>query len=499
MKSLLMKLRLCSLLLIVLPGISAWVSPATLLAAEGRRPNIVFILTDNHGAWTLGCYGNPDIRTPHIDSLAKDGMRFTRAFSSNAVCSPTRATYLTGLLPSQHGVHNYLGAEGAQTGPKAYSTIAEFRTLPEILNEAGYTCGLSGKWHLGDNLHPQEGFTDWITMPLGSTQTFYDAQVIENGKIRKEPKYLTDLWTEHGVQFIEKNKDRPFFLFLSYNGPYSLGKLLLRPSRNRHAEYYADKLLPSFPRTEMHPWQFNNKEYFNNIVSIRRVAAEVSGVDDGVGRILETLKQHGLDENTLVVFAADQGWTGGQHGLWGMGDHTRPLSVFEGMMQIPLIYRHPGKIPAGTTSDLMTSNYDFLPSLLHYVGLEDKLPDSPRSPGHDYSPTLRGQSQEWANTIYYDFENVRSIRTASWKFVERFPDGPHELYDLVNDPGEQVNLYGQSRQADRQLTLQNRLHQYFNTHASPEYDLWHGGRSKANLNSVGGARRLSGKKEPSSG
>src|SRR5215212_9239883 len=171
-----------------------------------RPPNVVLILTDNQGAWTLGCYGNPDIQTPNIDRLAREGILFEHCFSSNAVCSPTRATLLTGLIPSQHGVHSYLGAGGAQIGPHAYSTIAEFRTLPKILAEAGYTCGLSGKWHLGDNLMPQAGFTAWVTMPHGHTQTFYNAEVIEGGKIRKEPHYLTDFWTDRGVKFINENK-----------------------------------------------------------------------------------------------------------------------------------------------------------------------------------------------------------------------------------------------------------------------------------------------------
>ena len=308
-------------------------------AHAADKTNVVFILTDNHGAWTLGCYGNPDIRTPHIDRLAAEGIRFTRALSSNPVCSPTRATFLTGLIPSQHGVHSYLGGErpSAQMGPDAYCTIREFASLPKILKQAGYVCGLSGKWHLGANLTPQEGFSDWITMPHGHTTEFYDAQVIENGEVRTEPKYLTDLWTEHGVRFIEENKDRPFFLYLAYNGPYALGRLLLNPARNRHAEYYADKELLSFPRDAMHPWQFNNKEFLNNPVSIRRVAAEVSGVDDGVGEILATLQRLRIGRAARwSCLPADQGWMGGQNGLWGMGDHTRPDRRHELMMQIPL-------------------------------------------------------------------------------------------------------------------------------------------------------------------
>src|SRR5262249_36108018 len=156
--------------------------------------------------------------------------------------------------------------------------IREFRTLPKVLAEAGYVCGLSGKWHLGGNEKPQEGFSYWITMPHGHTTTFYDAEVIEDGKVRKEPTYLTHFWTDHGIQFIERTREKPFFLFLAYNGPYGLGQSLLKPARNRHAAYYADKELPSFPREMMHSWLFNNKEYLNNVQAIRRVAAEVSGV-----------------------------------------------------------------------------------------------------------------------------------------------------------------------------------------------------------------------------
>ena len=444
-------------------------------------PNIVFIMTDNHAPWTLGCYGNPEIRTPNIDRLAREGMLFTRSFSSNAVCSPTRATFLTGLIPSQHGVHCYLRANEAQIGPDAYNTIEEFESLPEVLASVGYTCGLTGKWHLGGNLTPQDGFSYWVTKPHWHTSTFYDAQVIEDGRIRKEPSYLTDFWTNHATRFIERNQDRPFFLFLAYNGPYGLGQSLGNKARNRHAAYYADKELHSFPRETIHPWLHSNRQYVNDPTAIRRYAAEISGVDDGVGRILGLLDRLGLRDDTLVVFTADQGLCGGHHGMWGMGDHSRPLHTYDETCHVPLIFRHPARIAAGTRSDLMVSNYDLMPSLLSYLGLGHRIPRVPERPGRDYSPILQGRDLEWDNAIFYEFENSRMIRTPQWKYTRRVPDGPDELYDLHDDPGERTNLVEQSQHVGIRSRLAARLTAFFARYADPKYDLWRRGRSKPRL------------------
>ncbi len=463
-----------------LVGMHLAAGEAALAQSGGKRPvNLVFILTDNQGAWSLGCYGNPDIRTPNIDRLAAEGVRFTRALSSNPVCSPTRATFLTGLLPSQHGVHSFLDPK-YMMGPEAYNTLAEFTSIGEVLGDAGYVCGLSGKWHLGANLTPNEGFTFWSTKPDGSTQEFYDQNVIENGQVRREAGYTTDLWTKRGVEFIEQNKERPFFLYLAYNGPYSLGGLMQKEARNRHAAYYADKEMLSFPRDRMHPWQHANKPFHNSVGAMRRVAAETSGVDDGVGEIMGTLKRLGLDENTLVVYAADQGWMGGQNGMWGMGDHMRPVGAHELMMQIPLIFRQPRALPAGKTSDILVSNYDFLPTVLSLLGLGERMPKEPRSPGRDFSAAVRGEAMgEWDNVIFYEMEAVRAIRRERWKFVARHPNGPNELYDMETDPQERFNLYGQPGTEETREAMATELAAFFEKYADPQYDIWRGGRSKA--------------------
>jgi arylsulfatase A-like enzyme len=232
----------------------------------------------------------------------------------------------------------------------------------------------------------------------------------------------------------------------------------------------------------MHPWMRGNRELFNDVGAMRRYAAEVSGVDDGVGRVLETLKKHGLDKRTVVIFTADQGLNAGQHGIWGMGDHTRPLSAFDDMIHIPLIWRHPGgKVRVGQRSDLLVSNYDFLPTLLDYVGLADKTPTKPALPGHSYAKALGGGPQEWGDAVFYDFENVRAIRTAAWKYVHRFPDGPDELYDIANDASESSNLAGKPAHAGMQQQLAKRLDEFFTRYADPKYDLKHGGTSKTPL------------------
>jgi len=170
---------------------------------------------------------------------------------------------------------------------------------------------------------------------------------------------------------------------------------------------------------------------------------------------------------------------GGQNGLWGMGDHTRPIGAHELMMQIPLIVRHPGRIPAGRTSDLLVSNYDFLPSVLGYLNLSDKRPQQPPLPGRDFSPVLRGQEIAWDNAVFYEMESCRAVRADRWKLVLRHPDGPHELYDMQTDPQERFNRFGQPGTDAVKADLQARLEAFFRRYADPQYDLWKGGRSKA--------------------
>jgi arylsulfatase A-like enzyme len=448
--------------------------------AEPRKTNLLFILSDNHGAWTLGCYGNKEIRTPNIDRLAADGMLFTRAYCANPVCSPSRATFLTGLMPSQHGVHSYLPADkqNSPSGPEA-CVINEFANLPKILSGAGYNCGLVGKWHLGGSLQPQQGFTYWLTKSGGHTTTFCGDEMVWQGKIYRETNYTTDVIASHAVKFLEQYGDKPFFLYLPFNAPYGLGNVVLQPHTNRHAAYYADKNMDSFPRAPVHPSQTGNRAAMNNVTAMRSYAAAVSGLDDGMGRVLETLRRLNLETNTLVVFAGDQGLSGGHGGFWGIGDHARPVNVREEVTRIPLIFRLPGKIIAGKKSDLMVGNYDFLPTVLDVLGMNAATPTNPPSPGKSFAPALTGKTIPWGDAIFHEYENTRMIRTKNWKLTLRSPKGPAELYDMQRDPDEQQNLIADAAHVAEKEKLTKRLNDFFAKYADPKYDLWRGGISKA--------------------
>lgn len=286
---------------------------------------------------------------------------------------------------------------------------------------------------------------------------------------------MTDAITAHAVDYLEHHRRDPFFLYVAYNGPYGLGQSMTEPHVNEHSDYYADKPLACFPREEVHPWLYNNRQIINNEMSIKGYASAVSGVDDGVTEIMATLDRLGLADNTLVIFTSDQGLCGGHHGMWGMGDHSRPLHTFEEAIHIPLILPHPERIPGGTVFGGRTCNYDFLPSMRDYLGLDIVLSESP---GRSYARELSGEDVEWDGTIFHEFENTRMIRTDRWKYTRRHPEGPDELYDMVRDPGERQNLANSDPEGVVQ-DLSGRLDRFFERHATAEYDLWGDGRSKA--------------------
>ncbi|HJP38979.1 MAG TPA: sulfatase-like hydrolase/transferase [Gammaproteobacteria bacterium] len=471
-----------------------------LTAWSATRPNVLLIITDNQSPGLLGAYGNRDILTPNIDRLATEGLLFEQAYATSGVCSPTRATLLTGLLPSQTGVHN--GLPG-RFKVENWSAIEEFRNLPQTLADAGYRTGMVGKYHLGDHTRAQLGFEFWTTFRAGHTVSFVDVEVTDNGKtlnVADLDMHITDYWTQRSVDFItQQTTNQPFFLMLSYNGPYILPPTVNEPATNRHADYYANNppVMPQFPvHSYLRTWAMAIRmkrngtgstlplpwaaiDALNNQRSMNKIAAEMTMVDDGIGVVLEALEQSGLADNTLVVFMSDQGSAYGQLGLWGNSSWGAPAPAYRANMQIPLIFRHPGRVPAGQTNALLIDEFDLFPTLLDYLGLGEL--QIANTPGRSFAPALRGKRIDWEDTVFFEYIDTRVIQTRDWKYTERFLASPNELYDLTRDPGETQNLINNPEFELIAQDLAEQLAAFFNEYAEPRYDIWRGGTAKSTL------------------
>lgn len=408
-------------------------APFILASRAMARTNVVLFMTDDHGAWALGCYGCAGMHTPNLDRLAASGARFERAYAATPVCSPSRMTYLTGLMPSHHGVQDYLVAEDT-FGPRSRRFLQGLTTYTELLARAGYMLGMCGKWHMGNDESPQAGFTYWVTVP-GGGGTYRDPVFVVQGQSKKIQGFKTDIVTDYALEFLDRHHSRPFFLMVPYYAPHT--PYDYQPEIYRAP--YAGSRFECFPRLPMHSRQNPElRRHHGNEESMRSYSALVTGVDHNVGRVLRRLEELGVRENTLVIFTADQGWNAGHHGLWGKGNGSVPFNMYEESIRVPLIWSHPGRIPAGLVIREMVSNYDFFPSILGYLGIG--APADSRRPGRSYVPLLAGHKTAWANRLYFEYAYVRALRTQTLKYVERTAEWPSELYDLEADPGESRNV-----------------------------------------------------------
>ncbi len=427
-----------------------------------KKPNIIFILTDDQGVWSLGCTGNKEIRTPNIDKLAESGVRFENFFCTSPVCSPARASLLTGRIPSQHGVHDWIRVgNGEKKGEVPIEYLEGIPCYTELLAEQDYTCGISGKWHLGATGHPQKGFSHWF-VTLGGSGTYRDACVYRGEELIQTKGYLTDITTDDALSFIDeccdKKDDSPFYLHLTYQAPHS-------PLVDQHPEEYVNYYLenctfedvlqePRNPWIQQHPIDIQYSESFcskeREYLTVRDLLAgyyaAVQGVDDGVGQIVKKLEERGIRDDTLIVYMSDNGFNCGQHGIWGKGNCTNPLNLFDTSVKVPCIFNYPGQFKQGLVSDALLSAYDFMPTLLDFAGIDNPVKD--QLPGKSFLSMLQtGKEEEYHENImvYDEYGPARMVRTKEWKYIHRYPYGPDELYDLVHDPREQFNLLFENR------------------------------------------------------
>ncbi len=462
---------------------------------NGNRPNVILILTDDQGYWSLGCNGNQEIRTPNIDALAADGIRMENFFCASPVCSPARASLLTGRIPSQHGVLDWIRCGAGEVhGDAPVEYLDGITGYTDLLAQNGYICGISGKWHLGATAYPQKSYSHWF-VTLGGSGTYHDAEVYRGTERIQTKGYLTDVITDDALSFIadccDHHGGQPFYLNLTYTAPHS-------PHVDQHNEkyvrYYKDHCtfadVPQDPRS---PWSIQqphdiaysltfaskDREYLTIRDLLSGYYAAVQGVDDNVGRIVRLLEEKGIRDNTLIIFTSDNGFSGGQHGVWGKGNATNPLNLYDTCVKVPCIFNLPGVIRAGAVTDSLLSAYDFMPTLLDFLGIEN--PEAENLPGKSFLPLLLGETGEdyHENIVVFDeYGPNRMIRTKQWKYIRRYPYGPDELYDLEHDPEERFNLlnenrffyYGPKFIEEKERRLRQQLESWFRAYVDPDKD-----------------------------
>lgn len=434
-------------------------------ARAASRPNVVMFMTDDHGAWATGTYGCGEMHTPNIDALAAGGAKFTRAFACTPVCSPSRVTYLTGQIPSRHGVQDWLLPDDS-FGPTTRNWYAGFTTYSEILAQHGYNLGMCGKWHMGMDDKAQAGFHYWATIPGGSGPS-RDPTFAVNGATRALKGFKTDLVGDFALDFLSRQSaDNPFYLLVPFYAPHT--PYDYQPDEYR--KWFEGSRFSCFPRTPMNPWI--NRELaglHNNPKSMHAYSALIAGVDANVGRVLNRLNEMGVRDNTLVIFTADQGWNAGHHGIWGKGNGTVPFNMYEESLRVPMIWNHPRRIARGLTPDPMISSYDFFPTILDYLGI---AAPAEKRPGRSYAGFLRGQKPPWRNRLYFEYAYVRGIRTENLKYVERTKEWPTELFDLEADPGETRSVLNDARYARELQALRADMNAFFKDNSAPPIEDW---------------------------
>lgn len=432
---------------------------------KSERPNVVFILTDDQGPWAAGCYGNDEIRTPNLDRIAATGVRFDNYFVAIPVCSPSRATFMTGRMPSQHGVHDWI--RGGNVGEDAANYLEKEICYTDILAENGWTCGMSGKWHMGDSQVVQHGFDHWFVHQRGGGP-YNNAPMIRDGKLVNEPGYVTNVITDDALEFLDMHveDENPFYLSVHYTAPHS-------PWTGHPQDIvdsYDDCAFNSCPQEPRHPWAGGLSNCLGNREMLKGYFAAVTAMDMDVGRIIDKIEELGLRDDTLILFFSDNGFNCGHHGFWGKGNGTHPLNMYENSIKVPALASHPGRIPEGYAQSAMVSAYDFMPTLLDYLNLP--LPEGCNLPGESYLSAMLGEDDTGRDSviIYDEYGSTRMIRTRDWKYVHRYPDGPNELYDLVKDLGERKNLVDDQSQKSRIEEMKQAMEKWFEEHVDPNKD-----------------------------
>ncbi len=417
-------------------------------AATDEKPNIIFILADDLGYGDLGSYGQQRIRTPHLDKMAAQGMRFTQAYAGSTVCAPSRCVLMTGL----HTGHAYIRGNGR------LPLRPEDQTVAQVLKDAGYQTALIGKWGLGDagttghpnqkgfdyffgyldqghahNYYPTHLWRDEERVPLANSVPNEDAHGAGVANVKSQ--YSHDLIAQEALDYIDRAKDGPFFLYLAFTIPHANNE-----ARNRGME------VPDYGPYAAERWPDPQKG----------LAAMITRMDGDIGRLFEKLREHGLDEKTIVFFSSDNGphaEGGNDPKFFNSSGPLRGLKrdLYEGGIRVPMIVRRPGHIEPGAINHTPWAFWDFLPTAAELAGAE-----SPQGlDGVSIVPALRGQAMDDERLFFWEFFERGSsvaVRRGKWKAVRKnYIGAKTELYDLMEDIGEKRDLARQFPHIVREL------------------------------------------------
>jgi N-acetylglucosamine-6-sulfatase len=449
------RILLLSLFLAIPSGV---ISQRATGSASDSRPNIVFILVDDLRWDELGCAGHPYIKTPNIDRIAREGAMFRNAFMTTPLCSPSRASFLTGQYAHTNGITDNVDRSAAS------HKLAHF---PLLLRQSGYETAFIGKWHMGNDDTPRPGFDRWVSFK--GQGTYFNPDINEDGKSVKPSGYITDLLNSYAVEFIKRRRDKPFLVYLAHKAIHpeatqnNDGSVNLADSERfipaeRHRNLYAGRKLPRRPNAmrapagkpalerrigELPPLGAGTGTRDEAILDRQRT---LMAIEEGVGEIFKSLKETGQLDKTVIVFTSDNGYFYGEHGL-----SVERRLAYEEAIRMPLLVRYPRMIKAGTARDEFALNIDLAPTLLSVAGAS--VPGNMQ--GRSLAPLLKGERVKWRDSFLIEYFSDRvfpriarmgykAVRNTRWKYIHYLElEGMDELYDLKTDPYEMKNLINQ--------------------------------------------------------
>lgn len=416
-------------------------------AQRAARPrNVIFILSDDHRYDALGFMkGQPWLRTPHLDSLARDGAHLKNAFVTTALCSPSRATILTGRYAHGHRIVDNNTAIPAGT-----------RFFPSLLQQAGYRTAFVGKWHMGnEGDDPQPGFHHWVSFRGQGSYLPVKAGLNVNGKRVPQKGYITDELTDYALEWLDGiPREQPYFLYLSHKavhanftpadrhkGMYAKEKFVPPPTMAAEGHYARNR--PLWVQNQRNSWHGVEFPYHSGLdigEYYKRYAETLAAVDDSVGRVLEALRRRGELDSTLVVYMGDNGFAFGEHGL------IDKRTAYEESMRVPMLARCPELFGGGRVVEQMVANLDIMPTVLEAAG----VPAPAGIDGRSFLPLLQGQNTPWRESLLYEYywernyphtPTLHALRTDRYKYIRCHGLWDlDELYDLQEDPIESHNL-----------------------------------------------------------